>query len=292
MGTGKESEMFRKDVVLSPSGIFIPFSLCLGTLGSLPFLVLFACAEGTTPSAKDVTPKSSLEAHWDYMGIDGPEHWGMLDAKYLACEKGREQSPINIMASQDLGSSAELEFNYQSSPLHVINNGHTVQVSYKAGSTVHFNGKEYQLRQFHFHDPSEHHIEGKGFPMEMHLVHKDQSGHILVVGVLIDIGQTNVELDKAGSWIKQRIGHRIPVKGEEIRSGLVVNVKNLLPKDTSHFYTYHGSLTTPPCSEGVQWVILKNHIEVSEQQVQRFVRTIGPNARPLQLPSGRLIEEQ
>ena len=284
--------MFRKSRVASPPRIIVHLSLFLGILVFLPSLVGLSWAEGPTASAKESTPQPSHQAHWDYMGIDGPEHWGMLDNRYMECEKGREQSPINIVTSHDPGPQSQLVFNYQSSPLHVINNGHTVQVSYKAGSTVLFDGKEYQLRQFHFHDPSEHHIEGKTFPMEMHLVHQNKSGHLLVVAVLIELGKTNAALEKAGTWIKQKLGHRVPIEGEEIRSGLVVNVKNLLPKVTNHFYSYHGSLTTPPCSEGVQWVVLKNHIEVSEQQVQRFVRTVGPNARPLQLPSGRLIEEQ
>ena len=253
-----------------------------------PSLVGMSWAE----DPKGAKPSSPLQAHWDYMGIDGPKHWGMLDKKYMACEKGRQQSPIDIVAAHDPTIHSTLEFHYQSSPVHVVNNGHTVQVNYKAGSLVRFNDKDYQLRQFHFHDPSEHHIGGKTFPMEMHLVHQDQSGHLLVVGVLIELGKTNTTLANAGKWVKQKLGHRVPVEGEEIRSGLVMDVKNLLPDDTSHFYSYHGSLTTPPCSEGVQWVVLKNHIEVSEQQVQRFVHTLGPNARPIQPPSGRIIEGQ
>ncbi len=256
----------------------------------MPCLADRSWAEGTPTSAKDSVPHASYQAHWDYMGIDGPEHWGMLDAGYMVCENGREQSPIDVKTSQDSETQSSLVFHYESSPVHVVNNSHTVQVNYKAGSMVLFNGQEYELRQFHFHDPSEHHIDGKGYPIEMHLVHQSHSGHLLVIGVLIQSGKQNPILDQAGKWIEQKLGHRIPIEGEDIRSGLVLNVKDLLPKDTNHFYSYHGSLTTPPCSEGVQWIILKEHIEVSEGQVQRFVRTLGPNARPIQLPSGRLIE--
>lgn len=265
-------------------------ALVFGTLMLMPGLAERSEAEGTSVAGNDHAPQVSPPAHWDYMGIDGPAHWGMLDAGYMVCEKGREQSPIDVKTSQDPEAPSSLVFHYQSSPVHVVNNGHTVQVNYKAGSTVLYNGQEYELRQFHFHDPSEHHIDGKTYPMEMHLVHQSPSGHLLVIGVLVQIGEENRILDEAGKWVEQKLGHRVPIEGEDIRSGLVLNVKDLLPKDTSHFYSYHGSLTTPPCSEGVQWIILKEHIEVSEQQVQRFVRTIGTNARPIQLPSGRLIE--
>lgn len=257
--------------------------------GALAFFPGLTTAEGPLDSAKDSAPLASQQAHWDYMGIDGPKHWGMLDSGYMVCEKGREQSPINVVTVHDPEAQSPLEFHYQSSPVHVVNNGHTVQVNYKAGSTVRFNGQEYELRQFHFHDPSEHHIEGKTYPGEMHLVHQNQSGHLLVIGVLMQFGETHPILDQAGNWIEHKLGHRIPIEGEDIRSGLVLNIKDLLPKNTSHFYSYHGSLTTPPCSEGVQWIILKEPLEVSEQQVQRFVNTIGHNARPIQLPSGRLI---
>lgn len=247
-------------------------------------------AEDIPASAKNPAPQVPHQAHWDYMGIDGPEHWGMLDPGYMVCEKGREQSPIDVKTSQHPDALSPLEFHYQSSPVHVVNNGHTVQVNYKAGSMVLFNGEEYALRQFHFHDPSEHHIDGTRFPIEMHLVHQSPSGHLLVIGVLVQRGEHNPILDQAGTWIEQKLGHRIPLEGEDIRSGLVLNMKDLLPKNTTHFYSYHGSLTTPPCSEGVQWIILKERVEISERQIQRFVRTFGPNARPIQLPSGRLIE--
>lgn len=252
-----------------------------------------AVAADQSGSVKAPSQPASHQAHWDYMGIDGPEHWGMLDSGYMLCEKGREQSPIDVVTTgQDPETRSSLTFHYQASPVHVVNNGHTVQVNYKTGSRVVFNGAAYELRQFHFHDPSEHHIGGRTYPMEMHLVHQNPSGHLLVIAVMVQIGKSHAVLDQAGKWVSQQLGHRVPIEGEEIRSGLVLDVKDLLPKDTSHFYSYHGSLTTPPCSEGVQWIILNDFIEVSDTQVQRFVTTIGANARPLQLPSGRRLEVQ
>lgn len=279
-GPGQYQPLFRS---------VVPCLLFLATVLWVAFPSDKAGAEPANPS----TPSTSHQAHWDYMGVEGPEHWGMLDSGYMLCEKGREQSPINVVVTAgDSEPNSSLTFHYQSSPVHVVNNGHTVQVSYKAGSTVLFNGQEYELRQFHFHDPSEHHIEGRAYPMEMHLVHQNSSRHLLVIGVMVQIGKQHAILDRAGKWMAQKLGHRIPIEGEEIRSGLVLDMKDLLPKDKGHFYAYHGSLTTPPCSEGVQWIILRNPIEVSAQQVERFVRTVGPNARPLQLPSGRRLEDQ
>lgn len=282
--------MFRVNrVALSPR-IMVKGAFLLGMWICVTWLAEDSVAEDTSATSKGPAPQSSHAAHWDYMGIDGPDHWGILDAAYMVCEKGREQSPIDVKTSHELESQSSLVFRYQSSPVHVVNNGHTVQVNYKAGSVVQFNDQEYDLRQFHFHDPSEHHIAGQSFPGEMHLVHQSRSGHLLVISVLMQIGEQNSMLDQAGKWVEQKLGHRIPIEGEDIRSGLVLNVNDLLPKETGHFYSYHGSLTTPPCSEGVQWIIMKEPIEVSEQQVQRFVRTIGSNARPIQLPSGRILE--
>ncbi|MFZ1746066.1 MAG: carbonic anhydrase family protein, partial [Nitrospirales bacterium] len=156
-------------------------------------------AEDILASAKNPAPQAPHQAHWDYMGIDGPEHWGMLDAGYMVCEKGREQSPIDVKTSHDSEALSPLVFHYQLSPVHVVNNGHTVQVNYRAGSMVLFHGEEYELRQFHFHDPSEHHVDGKTYPGEIHLVHQDQTGHLLVIGVLIQIGEHNLILDQAGT---------------------------------------------------------------------------------------------
>lgn len=244
--------------------------------------------EGATHGTHD----EGMPAHWTYMGVEGPEHWGMLDDEYMVCEAGRAQSPININITtpDQTAPRSELVLRYKPSPVHVVNNGHTVQVNYQAGSTILFNGKEYKLRQFHFHEPSEHHVEGAGYPMEMHLVHQDASGHVLVVGVLIRLGAENTTLSHAGAWIQQRLGHRVPWEGEDVRSGLVMDVRDLLPKDTTHYYSYHGSLTTPPCTQGVQWIVFKEPMEVSEQQVQRIVGVVGHNARPIQMPHGREVE--
>ncbi len=228
--------------------------------------------------------------HWDYEGVEGPGHWAMLEPSYMACETGRQQSPINIEMPQHEEKQEELSFHYQPTPLRVLNNGHTIQVNYQEGSYLRLNGKSYKLRQFHFHDPSEHHIDGKTYPMEMHLVHQDDAGHTLVVGLLLAFGKENQVFARAGDFLEEHTGHRLSSKVGEVSIDAPINVMDLLPSNTHHF-SYHGSLTTPPCSEGVQWIILKTPIEVSKVQAERFITTIGPNARPIQPLGEREILE-
>ena len=152
-----------------------------------------------------------------------------------------------------------------------------------------YRGAPYQLLQLHFHEPSEHHLDGIPYAMEMHLVHKNSQGQILVVGVLIQQGQENQELRHAGDWIRQQLGHRTPEKGEEASGHFLLDVMKLLPPDNSHYFTYEGSLTTAPCTEGVTWVVLQEPIEVSPKQVERFVRAYGHTARQVQSLEGREI---
>lgn len=238
-------------------------------------------AQHTAPSAKH----SSIprDAHWDYLGVEGPEHWSMLTPKYMTCEAGRQQSPINITMADHGQQPETLEFHYQTSELHELNNGHTIQVSHISECNVALNHHTYQLRQFHFHEPSEHHIEGKAFPMEMHLVHQDEGGHILVIAVMLTIGADEPVLGQLWQWLPKQIG-------QEVSLPLNLSIAEILPKNTRHF-SYSGSLTTPPCTEGVQWIVLEEPIHISQQDVDQFVQIIGHNARPVQPLENRHIEE-
>jgi carbonic anhydrase len=222
------------------------------------------------------------QLHWDYKGIDGPEHWGMLTKEYMVCESGGKQSPIDIKTKELTHHQETLEIFYKTSELHEINNGHTIQVSKKSGDYVHLNKRTYYLKQFHFHEPSEHHINGKTFPMEMHLVHQDESGHIMVIAVLMEEGLGNSVLHKILSWLPDQIG-----KGYTV--AMKANIRKILPANTAH-YSYLGSLTTPPCSEGVQWIVLTQPTRVSKQTVDWFVTHFGYNARPIQPLGTRHID--
>ena len=171
--------------------------------------------------------------------------------------------------------AAPVAMQYQATPLKVVYNGHTVQVNYGAGSTLTVDGKTYHLAQFHFHSPSEHTRQGAPFPMEAHLVHKADDGSLAVVGVFLKEGAENPVLAKIWPHLSGEVNHEKSVEGVE------VNVADLLPAEKG-FYNYSGSLTTPPCSEGVTWLVMDRSVEVSKAQVDQFLGLVHPNARPVQ----------
>ncbi len=231
-----------------------------------------------------VTPAAhSTVSHWSYEGTTGPAHWGDISEEYQTCKTGTMQTPINIDASNVMpASTKDFNFGYKPSPLHVVNNGHTIQVNYAPGSFVTFNGGKYQLVQFHFHVPSEHTINGKAWPMNVHLVHKDDAGKLLVVEVLFNAGNKNEELAKIFSLMPKDEGE---VKDEHI----LVDATKLLPAKISYFH-YDGSLTTPPCTEGVSWFVMKQAIDVAGSDIENFKSIYPMNARPVQPVGGRVIE--
>jgi carbonic anhydrase len=231
----------------------------------------------TTSPAQDSHP------HWSYGGEQGPKHWGQLDPTYATCAGGHAQSPIDIKHPKP-ADLPPLKFDYDSVRLNIINNGHTIQVNYTPGSTLTVGDKTYTLRQFHFHHPSEEHINGRGFDLVAHLVHDDGSGHLAVVAVLFKVGSPNALLDTV--W------RNIPTQAEKAVDVPTVslNVKELLPADHG-YYTFSGSLTTPPCSEGVTWYVLKNQSTLSADQVATFAKLYPRDARPIQPLYGREVLE-
>jgi len=206
-----------------------------------------------------------------------PAQWGDF---FPACN-GFEQSPIDIQNTTE-ENRGEFKFDYENTPLHVLNNGHTIEVEYEPGSSMTIDGDEYRLLQFHFHTPSEHLVNGNNFPMEMHLVHANTSGELAVVGVLIKDGKSNKIFEKIISNAPAQAGTN-EVDDEEI------NAANLLPGNTSEYFNYAGSLTTPPCNEGVRWFVMKKSIEFSESQIEYFEHIIHLNARPAQEVNARTI---
>ena len=223
-----------------------------------------------------------MSAHWTYEGSQGPEYWGDLDPAFTACKLGRRQSPINIMNTTGNLSLGPLVIKYRKSTVRVINNRHTIQADYEKGSRLTYAGRLYELAQFHFHSPSEHLVRATQFDMEAHLVHKDSGGRIAVIGVLMKEGMEHPVI--ADLW------RLMPTSQGQTNSTTIVNAYDLLPVD-DHFYAYDGSLTTPPCSEEVSWIVMKQPIEVSREQIDKFVATIGWNARPIQPLNERVVEE-
>jgi carbonic anhydrase len=221
--------------------------------------------------------------HWAYEGKEGPKEWGKLDSSYAACSIGQTQSPINIKDAKKADLPA-LKFSYQAVPLNIIDNGHTIQVNYAPGSTLTVGEKVYILKQFHFHHPSEEHVNGKDFPLVAHLVHADVEGRLAVVAVLFEQGSANSLIDTL--W------KNIPSEKEKPQDvpSVSIQVQDLLPSERGYF-TYAGSLTTPPCSEGVSWYVLNGYTTVSPQQVAAFAKIYPKNARPIQPTNSREILE-
>jgi carbonic anhydrase len=237
---------------------------------SLALLPNFALAQESHP-------------HWTYTGADGPAAWGKLDSGFATCSIGKTQSPIDIKGAKKEDLPA-LKFEYNAVPLNIIDNGHTIQVNYAPGSTLTVGDKTYTLKQFHFHHPSEEHVNGHGYDMVAHLVHADADGHLAVVAVLLKKGASNSLLDTL--W------KNIPAEKEKAVdvSSVTLNVKDLLPTDHG-YYTFTGSLTTPPCSEGVTWYVLKEPASLSAEQIAAFAKIYPLNARPVQPLNGRELSE-
>ncbi|MFP2956808.1 carbonic anhydrase [Myxococcus sp. 1LA] len=229
---------------------------------------------------------SGEDAHWGYSQTVSPQRWGELPGNAL-CAAGLDQSPIALVTATATSQNHQdaPSFHYGTSRVRMTNNGHTVQFTYDAGSTLQVGGNTYHLAQFHFHTPSEHTKDGVEYPLEVHLVHTDANGTpALVVGVLIKEGFVHPGLFTAFRNLPKHSGeHSQP-------AGAVINASSLLPFNKA-FYKYAGSLTTPPCTEGLQWYVMKNPIEMSDSQIASFQRLpyLNPNNRPLQPLNGRVV---
>lgn len=227
--------------------------------------------------------KPAQHVHWTYTGASGAPNWAKLAPEFAACATGKRQSPIDIKD----GVRVQLEgvkFDYKPSALKVINNGHTVQVAYDPGSTISIGGTTYELVQFHFHRPAEERVAGRPFDMVAHLVHKSKEGQLAVVAVLMMPGDENAFIRTVWNNLPLDVGL------DEAPPGVTIDANQLLPK-LRGFYTYMGSLTTPPCTEGVRWIVLRTPVQVSRAQLATFGRLYEMNARPIQPANGRLIKE-
>ncbi len=220
---------------------------------------------------------------WDYSKTAGPTHWADLSPDFATCKLGHHQSPIDISNTKKADLPPIL-FDYKPATLRLIDNGHTVEVDYPSGSSISVGGKTYQLVQFHFHHPSEALIHGKKSQLEVHLVHSDAEGNKAVVAVLINTGRSNEFLQSIFSHVPHE-----KEKEEESRD-VMVDASKLLP-EAHPYYTFPGSLTTPPCSENVTWFVLKNPIEASASQIKMFASIYKSDARPVQPLNGRTILE-
>jgi carbonic anhydrase len=237
-------------------------------------------SDGTAAAATEAS--GSHTSAWDYAGANGPDAWSRLQPGFDKCATGSRQSPIDIRE----GIAVDLEpiqFDYHPGSFTVVDTGHTVQVSVPPGSSITIQGRRYELQQFHFHRPSEERIDGRRFDMSVHLVHRDADGRLAVIAVLLERG--------SALPIVQSVWNNLPLeKNDPVRAAGPLEPAQLLPEDR-RYYTYMGSLTTPPCTEGVLWMVMKRPAQISNEQDAIFARLYPMNARPLQAASGRLIKE-
>jgi carbonic anhydrase len=228
-------------------------------------------------SAPAATPPAE-EIHWSYTGAGSPDHWGDLKPDYAACKAGSSQTPVDLPSTAAKDASRKPPtFHYGPIPLAVLNNGHTIEVPNASAASMTVGDEKWDLAQFHFHAPSEHKVDGKGFDAELHLVHKNAKGELAVVGVLVKKGHENAVL-------KAVIDNAPGEAAAEPKAvaGATVDLKALVPARTSYF-TYAGSLTTPPCTEGVTWFLAQTPIELSEAQIAKLHALMhGDNNRPVQ----------
>jgi carbonic anhydrase len=229
----------------------------------------------TVGAAAKATPTTAAVAvHWSYGGATGPSKWGKLETDYATCADGTKQSPIDITNAK-VANLPDLTINYPPETGSVINNGHTIQVDLAAGATLGLNGLTYNLAQFHFHGPSEHKIGGKQYPLEVHLVHKDSTGRLVVIGVLVSEGSANPAFDSMIASLPTTDGVAAPVSTP-------FDLATMLPAVRAT-YRYDGSLTTPPCTEGVSWNVMAQPITMSAAQIKAITSKLHEeNDRPTQ----------
>jgi carbonic anhydrase len=222
------------------------------------------------------------EAHWDYEGENAPYRWGDMKADFATCKSGQRQSPIDIRNAV-VSDLEPIVFHYEESPLKVLNNGHTIQVEFAPGSFILHGGARYELLQMHFHTPSEERINGRGFDMVAHLVHKSAQGKLAVVAVLLTAGKTHPVIETIWNTMPGTAGRT------RERPEVAFNPMSIMPTDRN-FYSFQGSLTTPPCTEGVQWLVMKTPVELGREQVSHFGALYPMNARPIQPVNDRVIK--
>jgi carbonic anhydrase len=222
-------------------------------------------------------PAMAQEVEWDYEGERGPANWASLDPAFSTCATGQRQSPIDLRRADSV-EAERIQASYPPTPLTIENNGHTVEGSPERDQTLRIGSKPFQLVQFHFHTPSEHVVTGRRYPLEIHFVHQAADGERAVLGVLVARGDRNPAFAELG---------RLPrVEGAETEVEDPVSLRGLMPARLTAF-RYAGSLTTPPCSEGIRWNVADSYVEMSRRQIRRVRSIIGPSARPLQPRNGR-----
>ena len=282
----------------TPFALFIQHSMLFLLCGMVMVLSLISPYVAFGLEKKDPGPShqntefASANSRWSYHGFQGPRFWGYLEQTHRECRIGHQQSPIDVRIPHHPDHQEELKFEYSQTQFSPFHTKHGMQFRPSRQSQLQLNNQPYQLRQFHFHDPSEHHIQGKEFPLEMHLVHEDQAGQLLVVALLFTQGTPNDDVADILA-LRTRLQHSQAIQNMKndstALSNSALNLQHLLPA-TLHHFSYQGSLTTPPCTEGVQWIILRTPLQLSGAQLETLKTMYGVNARPIQPLNDREIQ--
>jgi len=233
-------------------------------------------------SSSTFASEHTNQSHWSYTGEEAPANWGSLSPEFQTCTSGVNQSPIDLKSFID-SNLTKIPFAYNTTSTEILNNGHTVQVNIAKGSIIKVDSIEFELKQFHFHTPSENNINGKSFPLEAHFVHASKDGKLAVVALMFKEGKENKILNQF--W------NKMPMKSGDKSKLIVEKLETLLPKNKD-YYRFNGSLTTPPCTEGVRWIVLKEATTLSKAQIEKFAKVMGsPNNRPIQTTNARMVIE-
>jgi carbonic anhydrase len=238
----------------------------LAALIAIAAVVVSGCGE-SEPT------ETAAPAEWSYAGADGPSHWGSLDAEYAACSQGREQSPVDL-AGAERERPPELVIDYRDGTAELDNNGHSVEAAFDEAGSIELEGRSYEFAQFHFHAPSEHTLGGEHQPAELHFVNQAEDGSLAVIGVLVAEGSENRAFGRFLAAAPATAGETAEA---DLRPGAL-----LPPGVPGERWAYNGSLTTPPCSEGVAWTLLARPIEISAEQITRLTDLYSDTARPVQ----------
>ncbi|GAB2483436.1 carbonic anhydrase [Luteococcus sediminum] len=239
-------------------------------------------AAASSPATPSASGSASAAHEFAYEGAHGPAHWGSLNPAWETCATGTKQSPVDLVRqkAEDLPS---LSLDYAGGQMVLENTGHALQATVAQPQTLVRGGQQYKLVQFHLHTPSEHLVGSKPADGELHLVHSDAKGRLLVLGVLVTSGKSSPQ---AWSWLSGQL----PEAPGVTRPGGQVDLRAMLPSDLAHS-AYEGSLTTPPCTEGVQWVLLDEPVTLAAKDIERLEKLTGENARPVQPLNGRELEQ-
>jgi len=237
-------------------------------------------ATSATPSAAQMAMPAKKELHsaqWRYSGEVGPQHWGDLSSSYALCSQGKNQSPIDLRETTAIGAQGlpELDIRYRTVPLKILQDENGLEIKYPLGSYIKVGGKRYELLHYQFHTPSEHQKEGFNYPMEVQLVHRDGDGNTVIMAILFQEGKENPQINTLLQNLPKEMGKL------ELHDKVSLNPVDFLPVNTE-FFKYSGSLTQPPCTEGVYWMVFKQPIEASARQLMQLNERLGENARPVQ----------